>query len=77
MSVTAALAEYVTHSTYEAIPRDVRDEAKRRIHPFAGTSELPISAAGVRASLYTVSRGGGGAVRAHRILLCSRSTASA
>ena len=37
MSVTAALAEYVTHSTYDAIPRDVRDEAKRgRSKPMAG-----------------------------------------
>ena len=31
MSVTEALAQYVTHSTLEAIPRDVRDEAKRAI----------------------------------------------
>ena len=31
MSVTAALAEYVTHRTSDAIPRDVRDEANRAI----------------------------------------------
>ena len=36
MSVTEALAEYVTHSTYEAIPRDVRDEAKRAIVNYLG-----------------------------------------
>ena len=36
MSVTEALAEYVTHSTYEAIPRDVRDEAKRAIFNYLG-----------------------------------------
>ena len=36
MSVTAALAEYVTHSTYDAIPRDVRDEAKRAIFIYLG-----------------------------------------
>src|SRR5215207_9574423 len=36
MSVTEALAEYVTHSTLEAIPRDVRDEAKRAIFNYLG-----------------------------------------
>ncbi len=36
MSVTEALAEYVTNSTYEAIPRDVRDEAKRAIFNYLG-----------------------------------------
>jgi 2-methylcitrate dehydratase PrpD len=36
MSVTAALADYVTRSTYEAIPRDVRDEAKRAIFNYLG-----------------------------------------
>ena len=36
MSVTAALAEYVTHSTLDAIPRDVRDEAKRAIVNYLG-----------------------------------------
>jgi 2-methylcitrate dehydratase PrpD len=36
MSVTQALAEYVTHSTLEAIPRDVRDEAKRAIFNYLG-----------------------------------------
>src|SRR5512145_942882 len=36
MSVTEALAEYVTHSTLEAIPRDVRDEAKRAIVNYLG-----------------------------------------
>src|SRR5919109_2850554 len=36
MSVTQALAEYVTHSTLEAIPRDVRDEAKRAVVNYLG-----------------------------------------
>ena len=36
MSATEALAEYVTHSTLEAIPRDVRDEAKRAIFNYLG-----------------------------------------
>jgi 2-methylcitrate dehydratase PrpD len=36
MSVTPALAEYVTHSTLDAIPRDVRDEAKRAIVNYLG-----------------------------------------
>ena len=36
MSVTEALAEYVTHSTYEAIPRAIRDEAKRAIVNYLG-----------------------------------------
>jgi 2-methylcitrate dehydratase PrpD len=36
MSVTEALAEYVTHSTLDAIPRDVRDEAKRAIVNYLG-----------------------------------------
>jgi 2-methylcitrate dehydratase PrpD len=36
MSVTEALAEYVTHSTLEAIPRDVRDEAKRAVVNYLG-----------------------------------------
>ena len=36
MSVTEALAQYVTHSTYEAIPRDIRDEAKRAIFNYLG-----------------------------------------
>ena len=36
MSVTEALAEYVTHSTLDAIPRDVRDEAKRAIFNYLG-----------------------------------------
>jgi 2-methylcitrate dehydratase PrpD len=36
MSVTQALAEYVTQSSYEAIPRDVRAEAKRAIFNYLG-----------------------------------------
>jgi 2-methylcitrate dehydratase PrpD len=36
MSVTEALADYVARSTYEAIPRDVRDEAKRAIVNYMG-----------------------------------------
>jgi 2-methylcitrate dehydratase PrpD len=36
MSVTEELADYVTRSTYEAIPRDVRDEAKRAIVNYLG-----------------------------------------
>jgi 2-methylcitrate dehydratase PrpD len=36
MSATEALADYVARSTYEAIPRDVRDEAKRAIVNYVG-----------------------------------------
>jgi 2-methylcitrate dehydratase PrpD len=36
MSVTEALAAYVVGSTLEAIPRDVRDEAKRAIFNYLG-----------------------------------------
>jgi 2-methylcitrate dehydratase PrpD len=36
MAVTEALADFVTRSTYEAIPRDVRDEAKRAVVNYLG-----------------------------------------